>query len=119
MTTTHEARLLRQAMEAHDRGRGRRYDPALRARVAAFAEKRRAEGATWKAIAAELGATFETVRRWCRRRVASTRTAALALRPVEVVAQPVASSLAVVARSGVRVEGVTLDDVIVLVRALG
>jgi hypothetical protein len=41
------------------------------------------------------------------------------LRPVEVVATPVASSLAVVALSGLRVEGVTLDDVIVLVRALG
>lgn len=118
MKTTQEARLLRQAIEAHDRGRGRRYSPELRARVAAFAAKRRAEGATWKAIAAELGATFETVRRWGRRPSRSSRTA-LALRPVEVVAKPVASSLAVVALSGLRVEGLTLDDVIVLVRALG
>ena len=118
MKTTQEARLLRQAIEAHDRGRGRRYSPELRARVAAFAEKRRAEGATWKAIATELGATFETVRRWGRRPPRSSRSA-LALRPVEVVAKPVASSLAIVALSGLRVEGVTLDDVIVLVRALG
>lgn len=116
MTTTREARRLREAIEAQERGRGKRYDPALRARIVAFAEKRRAEGRSWMAIATELGIAFETVRRWCGGRGART---ALALRPVEVIAEPLSTPLSVTSRAGLRVEGVTLDDVIVLVRALG
>ena len=118
MATTQEARRLRKELEAQERGRGKRYDRALRARVVAFAEKRRGEGRTWTAIATELGARFETVRRWCTGRRPRT---ALALRPVEVIAEAATPSLALalVSQGGLRVEGVTLDDVVALVRALG
>ena len=119
MTTTQEARRLKQALAAQERGRGKRYDKTLRARIVAFAEQRRAEGESWGNIATELGARFETLRRWCQgRRPEPTR--ALAVRPVEIVAAARGGgTLAVVSRSGLRVEGVTLDDAIAILRTLG
>lgn len=120
MTTTQEARRLREHLAAQERGRGKRYDRALRERIVAFAELRRAEGRSWAATAKELGARFETVRRWCRgRRAATATTSALALRRVEVVADRAATPLAVVSRGGLRVEGATLDEVIAILRTVG
>lgn len=87
----------------------------------AFAEQRRREGASWMAIATELGACFETVRRWCG---GGSVAAARQLRRVEVVAEPVLQgpvrpALTIVTPSGLRIEGAALDDVVALVRALG
>lgn len=115
--TTHEARRLRQELAAQERGRGKRYDRTLRERIVAFASARRAEGRSWAAIATELGARFETVRRWCHARRPAATTA-LALRRVEVVAAHASTPLAVVARSGLRVEGATIEDVIAILRAV-
>jgi hypothetical protein len=118
MTTTQEARRLRELLAGQERGRGKRYDRTLRERIVAFAERRRAEGRSWAAIATELGARFETVRRWCRGRRPDTRSA-LALRRVEVVADRAAPPLAIVSRAGLRVEGATLDEVIAILRTVG
>lgn len=116
--TTHDARRLRQELAAQARGRGKRYDRALRERVVTFAAERRAEGRSWTAIATELGARFETVRRWCQVKRPAARTA-LALRPVEVVAEEVSMPLAVITRNGLRVEGATIDEVTAILRAVG
>lgn len=118
MTTTQEARRLRQELAAQERGRGKRYERALRERIVAFAEQRRAEGRSWSAIATELGGRFETIRRWCQGRRPAAATA-LALRPVEVVAGRATIPLAVVSQSGLRVEGATVDEVIAILRAVG
>jgi hypothetical protein len=117
MATAQDARRLRQELAAQERGRGKRYERALRDRIVAFAERRRREGRSWAAIAAELGARFETIRRWCRGR--SDRTTSLALRPVAVVADAAQEGIAVVSRSGLRVEGATLDEVIAILRTIG
>lgn len=123
--TTHEneAARLRRELKQRGRTRGKRFDPELRARMVAFAESRRRDGASWMAIATELGACFETVRRWC---VASTPTPALRLRPVEVVSDDVvvveargARTLTVISPGGLRIEGAGVDEVVALVRALG
>ncbi|MFO0737348.1 MAG: hypothetical protein U0270_15770 [Labilithrix sp.] len=116
--TTHEARRLKQELAAQERGRGKRYDRALRERIVAFAAERRSQGRSWAAIATELGARFETVRRWCQAKRPTAPTA-LALRPVEVVAERASTPLAIVTRSGLRVEGATIDDVIALLRVVG
>jgi hypothetical protein len=118
MATTQEARRLRQELAAQERGRGKRYERALRDRVVAFAKHRRGEGRCWAAIATELGARYETIRRWCEGRP-PPRSTALALRPVEVLAEREMPPLAVVARSGLRVEGATLDEVIAILRIVG
>jgi hypothetical protein len=117
MTTTDEARELRQELAGQERGRGKRYDRALRARIVSFAEGRRAEGQSWAAIAGELGARFETVRRWCQR--VRPQTTAHAVRAVKVVSERAQTALTVVSHSGLRVEGARLDEVIAILRTVG
>ena len=119
--TTHEGGRLRRELQRRGGARGKRFEPELRQRIVAFAERRRRDGASWMAIATELGACFETVRRWCGGgRVAKARQ----LRRVEVVAEPVREmaghpALAIVTPNGLRIEGVAIDDVVALVRTLG
>jgi transposase-like protein len=119
--TTHEGERLRRELRRRGGARGRRFDPELRQRIVAFAEQRRLDGASWAAIATELGACFETVRRWCG---GGSIPATRQLRRVEVVPEPVVEvgarpAMAVVAPNGIRIEGVRIDDVVSLVRALG
>lgn len=117
---THELDGLRRDVRRHGGARGKRYSPELRRRLMGYAERRRQEGASWMTIASELGACFETVRRWCRAGESSARV----LRRVELVAEPalpteVGSSPLVVTPNGLRIEGAGLDAIIALVRALG
>jgi hypothetical protein len=119
--STHEAEDLRRDLRRHGRARGKRFAPELRRRIIAYAERRRQEGASWMSIATELGACFETVRRWCG---GGSVPAGRPLRRVEVIAEPVVAMstrapLAVVTANGLRIEGVSLDEVVTLVRALG
>jgi transposase-like protein len=119
--TTHEVERLRRELQRRGGARGKRFDPELRRRIVAFAEHRRRDGASWAAIATELGACFETVRRWCGGgSLAATRQ----LRRVEIVAEPIVDvrphrALAVVTPNGLRIEGGGIEDVVALVRALG
>lgn len=118
--TTHETEGLRRDIRRHGRTRGKRFEPELQQRIVAYGERRRGEGASWMTIATELGACFETVRRWC----GGGKRTARALRRVEVVAEPIVAptvrpSFAVVTPNGLRIEGAGLDDVVALVRALG
>ncbi|SRR5258708_4282435 len=103
---------LLRALSAHRPARGKLYAPDTQARVVEFARARRAEGASWQEIAGELGMRFDTIRRWCSR--------GLTMRAVEVVGEvPRAAGVAVVSASGHRIEGLTLDEAIAALRALG
>jgi DNA invertase Pin-like site-specific DNA recombinase len=99
---------LRRALKAHRPGRGKRYGSKVKARVVEHARRRRAAGASWARIGEELGLKFETVRRWCGHG---------GMRRVEVVAE--GGGLALVAPSGLRLEGLTVADAIAVLRALG
>jgi predicted transcriptional regulator len=106
---------LRRALRAHDPARGKRYGAALKRRVIAFAEAERKSGRSWSEISKELGIAFETVRRWCMPTRAVGR-----MRVVHVVAEPSAKrEVTVLAPSGHRVEGLSLDEAAALLRALG
>jgi orotate phosphoribosyltransferase-like protein len=88
--------------------------------VTSYAKRRRSEGASWMTIAKELGACFETVRRWC---VKST-SAVARVRPVEIVVDraaviAAATTLKVVTPNGLGIEGAGIEEVVALVRALG
>jgi hypothetical protein len=103
---------LLRALSAHRPGRGKLYAASTQAQVVAFALGRRAEGASWNQISSEVGIRFETLRRWLER--------APTMRTVEII--PDASrgtSVAVVSPSGHRLEGLTLDEAIAALRALG
>jgi transcriptional regulator with XRE-family HTH domain len=87
--------------------------PELRDRAAAWLKARRAEGRTVAELAAELGLAPGTVLRWSNKVVT-------AIVPVRVVADAAtAERVAVVTPSGFRIEGVTLEDAVRVLRELG
>jgi transposase-like protein len=103
-----------------ERGRGRRYADPLRDRVVRWVRARRERGATWHEMAGELGIAAESLRRWA----SSDGKQQTALVPIEVVAdsdrmEGADRRLCLVTRVGHRIERLSLDDVIELVRVLG
>lgn len=132
----HELHELRRELAKVPRGHGIYYPDSLRGRVRDWAFRRKEEGATWPAIAAEIGVAHSTLRLWIgvelrRRRALEKPTAALV--PVEIVgaapdvsaaisaafASQRTTSLSVVSPGGYRVEGLTLDEAIVALQRLG
>ena len=116
MTTAHEIRdLIKQTTTGTRR---RRVPEEVKEQVRRYAERRRTQAATWKAIGRETGLEARKLRAWCQkaREVAPVPT----LRPVEVVYEPEsATGLVAVAPSGLRVEGLGVQEAAQLVRLLG
>jgi hypothetical protein len=112
---------LRRELARVERGRGRRYPEQLRVRVTQWTRVQRQRGASWKAIGRELKIAPESLRRWTL--AALQREPELV--PVEVVADADDEAaghgqrLRVVTRVGHRIEGLSLADVVELVRVLG
>jgi transposase-like protein len=110
------ASSLRAALADHEPARGKRYEPALKARIIEFARSRRDQGASWMQIADEIGLGFETLRRWC---IAEEPRSSRAMVPVQVVAEPSDRTVRIVSASGYRIEGLTLQEAVSVLRALG
>jgi transposase len=119
------AELARRA-GAGTRGR---FTQALREEALAVLRERAAQGATQEAVAKELGMSAWTLSRWSQRaRVGSgaggaSPPAAAAFRPVRVVRREEGrpsspGALTVHGPAGLRVEGLTVEWVAALVRAL-
>ncbi len=88
-------------------------------RIAAWAQRRRADGATLRELATETGVCAESLRRWT---AANRASATQALVPIEIVddridEQP--GGLRVITAAGHTIEGLTIADTIALVRVLG
>ena len=83
----------------------------------AHARRRHRDGATVATIAAELGLSTETIRRWT---AGSPGADPARLVPVEVVVAATAAprQVSVVSPSGFRVDGITLAEAAELLRAL-
>lgn len=112
---------IRRMLSDHERGRGRRYPEATRRAVVAYAIRRREEGASWAAIANELGLWFETVRRWCEARDLAAGSASEIV-PVEVVDEARlgdGGEVVIVSPSGYRLEGLDARTAVAALRALG
>lgn len=78
---------------------------------------RREQGASWEQLAEQLGVSLETLRRWS---AGDPPKAARRMRRVHVVRERErAGGVSVVSAAGHRVEGLTLDQTITLLRALG
>jgi hypothetical protein len=116
MTTWSRAPSLRAAVIAHEPARGKRYDPGLKSRLVELAQTRRKEGASWNQISMETGLCYETVRRWC---MATKPTGAHAMVPVRVVSDRSEHAVVVTSPSGHRIEGLSLDEAVAVLRALG
>ena len=110
---------LRRELAGIERGRGRRYPERLRARVTRWTRGRRQQGESWQALGRELKIAAESLRRW------TMRDPQPVLVPVEVVADThddaavVGRQLRVITRGGHHIEGLSLADIVELVRVLG
>jgi len=115
MTARTTSSLL-AAIRSHEPARGKRYAPALKARIIEYARSRREEEASWARIAEEIGFSFETLRRWCQVRPPKASTAMV---PVRVVADRRERTVSVTSAAGHRIEDLTLHDAVAVLRALG
>lgn len=117
--TKHEIQILRRELARHERGRGKRYDAGLKARVIAFANARRADGETFDTVAASLGLAQTTIQRWCGGVRVEDEEACSALLPVVVLESArTTNTVTLVSPSGFRLEGLELTDAVSMLRAL-
>ena len=118
-------RLETQAREAVKglgrRGRTQRIPMAVRERVVAYARVARADGVSWRRIARSVGLSTSGVQRFVQSKRSQPRAS---LVPVVVQAPPEGSpsgraELHLLTPSGHRLEGLSLEQALVLVQALG
>jgi|SRR5580692_2727981 hypothetical protein len=107
---------VRAAVASHRPERGKRYSLELKARILAFAMSWHDEGASWERIATELGLSTETLRSW---RAGEAPSEPHAMVPVHVVPEHHGQGVSIVSVSGHRIEGLSLDDAVYVLRALG
>jgi len=120
---SNEGKRLRVIIAARPHRR-LRLSAELRDKTTAYARRRKEEGARVAAIARELGVSQPTVARWLTTR----RSAAMEVvgRPARVqpfreviVERRDSSALTVVSPAGYRVEGLSLEQATIMLRALG
>lgn len=106
-------RELRRVLERGPAGR-HGFPSEVRLQAAAWARQRQATGAPMRALAAELGVSHETLRRWVSHGVSTFRSVRVA------DASPLAPEGGIVLRlpNGAAIEGLRVEDVIVVLRAL-
>ena len=113
---SHQAWSLRAAIASHHPERGKPYDAELKERIISHVTSRRAAGSSLASLALELGMSTETLRVWS---AARSRKRPQAMIPVQVVAERPERGATVVSASGYRIEGLTLDEAVQVLRALG
>jgi hypothetical protein len=110
--TDQRAEGLRREIAEHGGGRGVRYDADLKARAIRYLREQRAAGVSLTQLARELGLHIETIGHWS----ASTPPT---MRVVEIAPEPKSSNaLAIVTSGGERLEGLSREDAIAILRAL-
>jgi predicted transcriptional regulator len=109
------ARIQKRVAALGRRSRGERIPADLRKEIAEYACGRRAEGGAVREIAAETGVSPESIRRWA---VRAERAGATVV-PVRVRDAEVSAKIVVVMPSGVRVEGLDVEQAAELARRLG
>jgi hypothetical protein len=106
-----EVQRLRAVIARLERGRGKRFAPEIRSRIAAVGRQLRREGHGWRAVGLALGIPPESARR-----IAEAAGNESALVPVTVT--PVASPLTLVSPSGWRIEGLDAPTLVALLPRL-
>ena len=113
MSLRKERDQIRRALAGLPPGRGRRFTSALCASIARYARGRVAEGASQSAVASELGVSQPVIGR-------ALQAAPDGLVPVRVIPGPKSSAVDMVVRTrdGLIIEGLDLDGLAGLIRAL-
>ena len=111
--------VLRQFREAAQRagaGAGRKFPAEIKELGARYARSRRQAGASWQEIAKELGVVVPTVLRWAKR--PDGNAVGGSFHQVSIVEPKPRGTYAAVFPAGLRIEGLELEAVIALARAL-
>jgi hypothetical protein len=110
-----DARLeqFRNEAERVGPGRGRKFPRSLMTLGADYARGRRDAGASWQVIAREMGIVAPTVQRWAKR-----AGAVPAFHRVALAERVPRGTYAAVLPGGLRIEGLELDAIVVLAKAL-
>lgn len=119
MTITDEARQIRSAVAKLRPDKRRRYGEQLRARILGWVAQVEADGGSEAECASFLGIRCWRFRTWRQQATGADRQpAGLALVPIETPAMLVASPLALIAPSGHRIEGLSLEQAVAALREL-
>jgi len=114
---------IRTAVEAlGERGRGYKYPKQIREQVQAFVTERRGMGVSWDEISAEVGVNPATLVRWCDGNGGGVEKTPAAFKAVSVrddAAYSATDGLVLVSPLGYRVEGLGVESVVAVMRALG
>ena len=106
--------LARRFARAAKERRGLRYSPALRQLALEYARTAEVGGRTRRQVAESLGLSEVTLCRWQR-----ARATAAPVHEVVVVGAEAKASVVLVMPSGVRVEGLTVRELVTVLGALG
>ncbi len=113
-----EAAVLRRVLAGLERGRGKRVPAALKQRVARYARARHAAGVGYRELGEQLGLSPETTRRWCAAADRGRKRASAKRGLVAVELVPGHGRAVLVSPGGYRVEGLDLQQLATLLRAL-
>ena len=110
----HELRDLVRALERFRRRGAARYPAELRARITAWVIARRERGDWWREISTPLGIATETLVRWTETSCAAVPE----MKAVDVIDAPPIGTVTLVAPTGLRIEGVSIDAAIAILRGI-
>jgi transposase-like protein len=115
--TNRQGSSLQDAISSLPKGPSRRYSRELKARIVEVARAQRAQGASWEKLSKQLGVSLESVRRWCA--MASTKRPVRMQRVRVVAERSTARGVSVISAGGHRIEGLTVQEAVTVLRALG
>lgn len=118
---TRSDRLRREiaAIQSRESFRTRRYPISLRRAVVEYVHEQRSVGRRPRRVARELGVTHQTLAHWLRSATPSIRPVTIApVVPLLSSARSPISAPVLVLSSGHRVEGLDVEQLVALVRAL-
>jgi hypothetical protein len=111
---TERLERFRAEAERIGEGRGRKFPRELIALGAEYAREQREAGASWERIAKDMRVAVPTVQRWAR----LSPVSAASFHAVAVVEQPMRAGYSAVLPGGLRIEGLELNAVVALAKAL-
>src|SRR5437867_3747649 len=113
MQEDRELRALARALEAFRRRGAARYPEKLRARITAWVIACRDRGDWWTEISEAIGLPTQTLVRWTE-----SGSAATEMKPVDVIDAPPIGTVTLIAPTGLRIEGVSIDAAIAILRGV-